>query len=84
MNEEQIVRRGAIASSVLQSDDHISFYQELKSLILESITQTKPEDTSERERLYFQFRAVDDVIGIMQSYSDAAKAIHDKNESERN
>lgn len=83
MNEEQIVRRGAIASSVLQSEEHISFYNELKSLILEGIAQSKPEQYDERERLYYQFKAVEDVLGILQSYKDAAQAIHEKNERER-
>lgn len=82
MNEEQIARRGAIASNVLQSEDHLSFYNELKSLILEGIAQSKPEQHDERERLYYQFKAVEDVIGIMQSYKDAAEAIRQKNESE--
>jgi hypothetical protein len=82
MNEEQIVRRGAIASSVLQSEDYLSFYNELKSLTLESIAQTKPEQNDERERLYYQFKAVEDILGIMQSYIDAAKAINERNERE--
>jgi hypothetical protein len=82
MNEEQIVRRGAIASTVLQSEDHIWFYNHLKSLILESISQTNTDETAQRERLYFQHRAIDDLLGIMVSYRDAAQAIQEKNESD--
>lgn len=82
MNEEKVVRRGAIASSVLQSEDYLSFYNELKSLILEGIAQSKPEQHDERERLYYQFKAVEDILGIMQSYVDAAQAINERNERE--
>lgn len=70
-----------VASAILQSEDNQWFYTNLKALILDSITQTKPEQTSERERLYFSYRAVDDLLGTMQSYVDAAAAIQNKNES---
>ena len=70
-----------VANAILQSEDNQWFYQNLKSLILDSITQTKPEQTAERERLYFSYRAVDDLLGTMQSYVDAATAIQEQNES---
>lgn len=81
MTQEDIVRRGRAALALLQSEDNQWFYTNLKSLILDSITQTKPEQTAERERLYFSYRAVDDLLGTMQSYVDAATAIQEQNES---
>lgn len=82
MNEEQIVRRGAIAASLFDNPDFLWFFDHLKQLTLETIGQTMPGDNGKREQLYNQFRAVDDLLGIMTSYVDAAKAIHEKNESE--
>lgn len=70
-----------VANAILQSEDNQWFYQNLKSLILDSITQTKPEQTSERERLYFSYRAIDDLLGTMQSYVDASNAIQANTES---
>ena len=81
--EEDIVKRGAIAASLFDTPDYMWFFDHYKQLTLESIGQTKPEQTTEREQLFYQHRAVDEVLGIMMSYVDAAKAIHAKNESER-
>ena len=78
------MHRGRAAQALLQSEDNKWFYDNLKSLILDSITQTKPEQTEERERLYYQFKALDDLIGIMHSYVDAAMAIQQNNESTSN
>jgi hypothetical protein len=58
------------------------FFNHYKELTLESIGQTKPEQYDQREQLFYQHRAVDEVLGIMMSYVDAAKAIHEKNERE--
>jgi len=81
LTQEDIVRRGMVANAILQSEDNQWFYSHLKSLILDSITQTKPEQAQEREQLYFQHRAIDDLLGIMHSYVDAATAIQQTNES---
>lgn len=80
LSEEDIVRRGAISASLIQNEDLQWFFSHLKQLTLETIGQTKPDENIKRERLYDQFRAVDDLLGIMQSYVDAADAIHKKNE----
>lgn len=74
------MRRGAIAASLLASEDLVWFFDLLKQLTLEGLSQTTPEQTQERERLYYSYRAVDDLLGVMQSYVDAAKAIHERNE----
>lgn len=76
------MRRGGAAQALLQSEDYQWFHQNLKSLILDSITQTKPEQTQERENLYYQYKAIEDLLGIMASYRDAAQAIQEKNESD--
>ena len=75
------MRRGMVANAILQSEDNKWFYQNLKALILDSITQTKPEQNAERERLYFSYRAIDDLLGTMQSYVDASNAIQATTES---
>ena len=75
------MRRGMVANAILQSEDNQWFYTNLKALILDSITQTKPEQTAERERLYFSYRAIDDLLGTMQSYVDASNAIQANTES---
>lgn len=81
MTEDEITRRGAIAASLFDNPDFLWFFDHLKQLTLETIGQTDPKDYDKRENLYYQFRAVDDLLGIMSSYVDAAKAIHEKKEA---
>jgi len=83
LTEDDIVRRGAIAASLFDNPDFMWFFDHYKQLTLEAIGQTKPTQYDEREQLFYQHRAVDEVIGIMQSYIDATKAIHERNERER-
>jgi len=75
LTEEEIVHRGRVASALLSNEELLWFIDHYKSLVLESITQTKPDQAQERESLYYQHKALDDLLGIMQSYSDASQAI---------
>lgn len=80
MNEDQIIERGVAANALLTDERFLSFVNETSSLILESIGNTIPQDTEGREKLYFQFNGLQDVIGTMRSYVDAAKAILESRE----
>lgn len=75
LSQEQVIERGVAAKLLLADPRFQSFFSETKELLLESIGNTKPEDSAEREALYFRYTALNDLLGIMQSYSDAAEAI---------
>lgn len=69
------------ANLLLSDTRYMSFHEELKSLLVDSLFNTQPEDASTREVLYFQINALRDLMGIMQSYVDAARAIQEKQEN---
>lgn len=83
MSEEDIVRLGRVASALLTNEELLWFIDHLKQLTLESIAQTKLDDSASRERLYLQYQSIGDLVGIMESYKDASKAILEREESER-
>lgn len=83
MTEEEIIRLGRVSTALLDNHDLQWFISHLKQLTLESIAQTKLDDSASRERLYLQFQSIGDLVGIMESYKDASKAILERNESER-
>ena len=80
MDQELVIQRGAAAAALLSNRDFNWFFEDLTHLTLESILNTKPEDTKARENLYFQLNGLRDLLGTMQSYADAAEAIRVKNE----
>lgn len=45
----------------------------LKNGLLEKIAKTLPEETEEREQLYYQYRAVDMVMARLQTVIDRGK-----------
>jgi hypothetical protein len=75
LTQEQVVSRGVSAKLLLSDARFQSFFEETGDLILQSIANTTPENSAEREVLYFRYNALRDLTGIMQSYVDAAEAI---------
>ncbi len=83
LTQEQVIERGVVAKALLTDERYMSFFQEQKQLILESIANTKPEERATRETLYHQLNGLSDVLGTMQSYVDAAEAILKLKETEQ-
>lgn len=75
LTQEQVVERGVAARLLLSDERFKTFFDETKSLMLESIGNTLPTQTAEREALYHRYNALNDLLGIMQSYVDASEAI---------
>lgn len=80
MDQETVLRRGAAAAALLSNQDFNWFFEDVTQRTLESILNTKPDNQSARENLYFQLNGLRDLLGTMQSFSDAAEAIRQKNE----
>lgn len=66
MTEAETLRRGVIAASLLDAPEYMEFYEAEKQLLLQCIANTSPEHTTERERLYYMHRAIDQIIAHMQ------------------
>lgn len=80
MTQEELIERG-VAAKLLLSDPRFSyFFDETKRLLLECIGNTIPEASTERETLYLRYNALNELLGTMQSYVDAAEAILEENE----
>lgn len=83
MNQEQLISRGLKAERLLNDEDFRSFHSELKSLISDSLFNTKPEEEAQRERLYFLHQGLNDLVGVMESFAAAKDQVLAANESER-
>lgn len=68
MEIAQVIERGLHAANILHDEMTMSFFEELKALIRENIVNTNPEASADRERLYYQYHAIEDVVGVMNSY----------------
>jgi hypothetical protein len=83
LNQEQVINRGLKAERLLNDEDFQSFHDELKSLISDSLFNTKPEEESQRERLYFLPQGLTDMVGVMESFIAAKDQILADQETER-
>ena len=83
MNQEQLINRGLQAERLLNDEGFQSFHAELKSLISDSLFNTKPEEDAQRERLYFLHQGLIDLIGVMESFAAAKDQVLAADESER-
>ena len=60
------------ANELLQNDAFAIAVDLVQEDLLNKLVSTKPKDRDERERLYFQYRAVDDVlIELTRLYNNA-------------
>jgi hypothetical protein len=60
------------ANELLQNDAFAVAVDTVQENLLNKLVSTKPTDTDMRERLYFQYRAVDDVlIELTRLYNNA-------------
>jgi hypothetical protein len=50
------------ASSLLQSDAFLIAYESVQEGILEKIVASNPADADKREKLYLQYKALEDVV----------------------
>jgi hypothetical protein len=83
LNQEQVINRGLKAERLLNDEDFQSFHDELKSLISDSLFNTKPEEDAQRERLYFLHQGLTDMVGVMESFIAAKDQILADQETER-
>lgn len=75
MTNDEIVARGTFAARYLADAELMSFFAELSEDIKTSLFNTSAEDCAQRERLYFQFQAIDQVFDRMRSYEASAEQI---------
>jgi hypothetical protein len=66
--EELMVERGNAAENLLRSDVFTAACTALINLHMGSILTSPPESTSTREAGYFQARAVQDIVGVLNQW----------------
>jgi hypothetical protein len=76
--EQLIVDQGADARSLLLSDIFIRTIGKLKADCAQSILESSPEQSQERERTYYMARALEAVVNELETISNAGDAIMTK------
>lgn len=65
MTEDELIERGVRAQAVLQDPMIQQAINDLIEAIKNEILVTKPEETDKRERFYYAYQGVADVIGLL-------------------
>ena len=81
-SEDDIVERGLLAEQYLSDVNFMSFFDETKDLIAQSIVNTLPEHTKSREKLYFTHEGINQVLGTMSAYVEAKDQVIAKRNAE--
>lgn len=84
MTEDDIVERGLIAQQILNDQAFLGFVQDTQDMIKEALINTDFADVAERERLYYRYKAMDDIIGTMKTYIAIKDEVAAKREAKEN
>lgn len=68
MNEQQMIDRGAAAKETLENPVFQAVAKDLMDIYINTFIQTAPEDTKARESAYFQSRALQDLIAVLNQW----------------
>lgn len=72
MGLQKILNRGDAAKKLLEYKIFAEAVNEVRSGLLEEIVKTKLKDSEGREKAYMAIRALDDVVGKLNSYVSEA------------
>ena len=67
--------RGIRAAELLSNTDMMGFIDEWKHTLLDALSNTDPHEVKTRESLYYQHRAIKDLMATLDQYVGAAKQI---------
>ena len=68
MNTEQLIERGNRGEALLHTATFHEAMAELVNIYMNSLLNTKPEQSKERESLYAGARAVQDITGVLNQW----------------
>lgn len=75
MTNDEILKRGAIASRLLGDEDLMWFFNDLLNDIKTASFNTSALQRDEREALYFQHSGLEDVLSRMNSFAQNAQEL---------
>lgn len=82
MNDQQLIDRGVSAQELLSNITFQSLSKELLDHYIATFLATAPEDSNGRNSAYFQCRALQDLIAVLQQWVYVKDNIINKNSEE--
>ena len=71
MTDEEVVERGIRAEHLLINETFQHSVQDLVKLLSESVLTTAPEDKDRRERIYYAYQGLNDLVGLLNQFVSA-------------
>ena len=68
MNDQQLIDRGVSAQELLSNETFQNLSKELLDHYIATFLATSPEDSNGRNSAYFQCRALQDLIAVLQQW----------------
>lgn len=80
--EEQLVREGEQAEQLLNNEIFATVTNKLVEQAFQSFVNSKPEETKEREKLFYQYRGLVDIHQTLQQSVAVKDNIMNRNNNE--
>lgn len=68
MNEQAMIERGTAARELLDNQTFQAVAKDLMDIYINTFIQTAPDDSKARESAYFQSRALQDLIAVLNQW----------------
>lgn len=75
MNQDELVQRGTAAQEVLRNPTFTAVTKELLDHYVSTILSTAPNDEKTRSSAYYQCRALQDLIAVLQQWETVKEQI---------
>jgi hypothetical protein len=77
MTQEELLQKGKAAQAVLSNETIMSAFAELQEDLKTQMVNTSPEQSKERNVLYFQHLGVQNLLAYLSTYAAAAEQIEE-------
>lgn len=71
MTDQEVIERGIRAEHLLVNETFQHTVQDLVKLLSESVLTTAPEDKDKRERIYYAYQGLNDLVGLLNQFVSA-------------
>jgi hypothetical protein len=75
LTQEELIDRGLKAAQILENESLMSFFAEQLQDIQTSLFNTEPDNSKERNSLYYRHRGVTEFLHSLEAYKTAASDI---------
>lgn len=68
MTDQEVIERGVRAEILLRDETFQRTVEDLVKLLSDSVLTTAPDEQTKRERIYFAYQGVNDIVSLLNQF----------------